>query len=74
MSTFAKALRSYMDAQGLTQSEVAGRTGVAQPVIGRLLGTAQPQMPTLLRIASGLGVEIRIKFDGSVTIEEKEKE
>lgn len=49
--------------QNLTQSELAARTGIRQSNISRIeKGQALPSIPTLCKIARGLGKRLQIKF------------
>jgi len=57
------ALRRARIAQGLTQAELAGRTGVKQPVIARLENPDHDvKVGTLEKIAEVLGVELTVGF------------
>ena len=50
-------------ASGLTQKELADRTGIAQGDISKLEnGTANPSLKTLKRLAAGMGMKIKIEF------------
>lgn len=54
-------LIGYRAEHGLTQAELAARVGMPQPQIARLeFGENEPRMGTLRRIATALGVELRI--------------
>ncbi|MDR1330331.1 MAG: helix-turn-helix transcriptional regulator [Oscillospiraceae bacterium] len=49
--------------QGLTQGELAERTGIARCNISRLEGgTYNPSLGFLMRVARGLGKEVHIEF------------
>lgn len=49
---------------GLTQRQLAERTGVPQSVIARIeSGSRQPTIPTLDRILAGAGVELRYRLE-----------
>jgi predicted transcriptional regulator len=49
--------------QGLTQKELAERTGIKQPNISRLEnGQCSPTVDTLTALARGLGKELKISF------------
>lgn len=53
----ARALVRARHAAGLTQTELARRSGTAQAVISRIeCGTVSPSLDTLTRIAKGLGM------------------
>ncbi|MCL1890759.1 MAG: helix-turn-helix domain-containing protein [Coriobacteriia bacterium] len=48
---------------GMSQSELARRTGIKQPNISRLeRGACSPTLDTLAALAQGLGKEMRISF------------
>lgn len=48
---------------GLTQKQLAERTGIAQSDISRLEnGSANPSLNTLSRLADGLGMQLKIEF------------
>lgn len=48
---------------GMTQKELSERTGIAQGDISRLeKGNANPSLRTLQRLASGLGMSLRLDF------------
>jgi len=68
-NSFGSALADFMKQNHLTQQEVAERTGIAQPVIGRLLKVAQPELPTIRKIADGLKVDVHIGADGDIVID-----
>jgi transcriptional regulator with XRE-family HTH domain len=70
---FGEALAAFMEQNSLTQQETAERTGVAQPVIGRILKGAKPELPTIGKIAAGLSVDIQIGADGEIKIDPIEK-
>jgi predicted transcriptional regulator len=49
--------------QGLTQKELAERTGIRQPNISRLEhGQCSPTLDTLNALARGLGKELKVTF------------
>jgi predicted transcriptional regulator len=49
--------------QGLTQKELAERTGIRQPNISRLeRGQCSPTLDTLSALARGLGKELKVTF------------
>lgn len=51
------------DAQGITQAELAERTGIRQSNISRLEGgNYNPSLEFLSRIARGLGMELHIEL------------
>lgn len=48
---------------GLTQNELARRTGIAQSDISKLEhGNGNPSVRTLLRLAKGMGMQLKIEF------------
>lgn len=48
---------------GLTQKELSERTGIAQGDISKLeCGNANPSLKTLQRLASGMGMRMRLEF------------
>lgn len=53
----------------LTQAELAQATGINQANISRLEnGTANPSLRTLKRLAAGMGMELRLEFVPTATI------
>lgn len=60
METLAQNLTSLMDAQRLSSAELARKTGIAQPVIYRIMNgqTPNPQLLTIKPLADYLGVSI----------------
>lgn len=59
-------MQAMIDARkerGLTQKELAERTGIAQGDISKLEnGSANPSLRTLRRLAEGMGMKICISF------------
>jgi len=54
---FADRVRSLMEEAGLTQEDLAQRTGVGQPAISNILNRqCRPQRRTVARFAEALGV------------------
>lgn len=48
---------------GLTQAQLSERTGIAQSDISKLEnGYGNPSLRTLQRLASGMGMELKIQF------------
>ena len=48
---------------GLTQKQLAERTGIAQSDISKLeTGNANPSLTTLRRLATGMGKQLKIEF------------
>lgn len=60
---FARRLQEARKNLGMTQSEVAKLTNIAQADISRIeSGRANPTISTLARFAKGLGMEIDIRL------------
>lgn len=58
-----QAMIDARKASGLTQKQLADRTGITQADISRLeSGTGNPSLRTLQRLAAGMGMRIRIDF------------
>ena len=59
-------IQAIIDARkksGLTQKELAKRTGIAQADISKLEnGNANPSLRTLKRLAAGMGMKIKLEF------------
>ena len=59
-------IQAIIDARrqsGLTQKELSERTGIAQGDISKLEhGNANPSISTLQRLASGMGMTLRLEF------------
>lgn len=54
---FANKVRELMESKGMTQEELAERTGVSQPAISNILNRrCRPQQRTVLRFAEALEV------------------
>lgn len=50
-------------ASGLTQKDLADRTGIAQADISKLEnGNANPSLKTLQRLADGMGMKLKLEF------------
>lgn len=50
-------------ASGLTQKQLAEKTGIAQADISKLEnGSANPSLRTLRRLAAGMGMRIKLEF------------
>ena len=57
------ALIDARESAGLTQSELAKKTGIAQGDISKIEnGNANPSLRTLKRLAEGMGKRLRIEF------------
>ena len=59
-------IQAMIDARkksGLTQKELAARTGIAQGDISKIEnGNANPSVRTLQRLASGMGMTLKVEF------------
>ena len=59
-------MQAMIDARkqsGLTQKQLSERTGIAQSDISKMEnGSANPSVRTLLRLADGLGMYLKIEF------------
>ena len=59
-------MQAMLDARksaGLTQAQLAERTGIAQADISKLeSGNANPSLKTLQRLAAGMGMRVKIEF------------
>ncbi len=59
-------IQAMIDARkvsGLTQKQLAERTGIAQSDISKLeTGNANPSLKTLQRLANGMGMKLKISF------------
>lgn len=58
-----QAMIDARKASGLTQKELAERTGIAQGDISKLEnGSANPSIRTLQRLAAGMGMKLQLAF------------
>ena len=58
-----QAMIDARQASGLTQQQLADRTGIAQADISKLEhGNANPSLRTLQRLAAGMGMNLKIEF------------
>lgn len=59
-------IQAMIDARkssGLTQKQLAEKTGIAQADISKLeTGNANPSLRTLQRLAAGMGMKMKIEF------------
>ena len=59
-------IQAMIDARrssGMTQKQLAEKTGIAQADISKLeRGNANPSLRTLQRLAAGMGMQIKIEF------------
>ncbi len=58
-----QAMLDARKAAGLTQKDLAERTGIAQADISKLEnGSANPSLRTLQRLADGMGMKLKLEF------------
>ena len=58
-----QALIEARRASGMTQKELSELTGIAQGDISKLeKGNANPSLRTLIRLAEGLGMHLKVEF------------
>lgn len=58
-----QAMIDARKASGLTQKQLAEKTGIAQADISKLeSGNANPSLRTLRRLAEGMGMQIKLEF------------
>ena len=58
-----QAMIDARQASGMTQKQLADKTGIAQSDISKLEhGNANPSLRTLQRLAAGMGMQIKIEF------------
>lgn len=61
--SIVQAMLDARKASGLTQKDLAERTGIAQADISKLEnGNANPSLKTLQRLAEGMGMKLRLEF------------
>ncbi len=59
-----QALIDARSKSGITQKELAERTGIHQADISRIeRGNANPSLRTLRRLAEGMGMRVKIEFE-----------
>jgi len=59
----AHSLFALRKASGLTQVQLSNKTGIAQCDISRIeSGKANPSIKTLMRLAAGMGMRIKIEY------------
>ena len=58
-----KAMLEARKSMGMTQKELSDKTGITQGDISKLeSGNANPSVRTLQRLASGMGMKLKIEF------------
>ena len=58
-----QAMIDARQASGMTQKQLADKTGIAQADISKLEnGNANPSLKTLQRLAAGMGMQVKIEF------------
>ena len=58
-----QAMIDARKASGLTQQQLAEKTGIAQADISKLEnGSANPSLRTLRRLADGMGMQLKLEF------------
>lgn len=58
-----QAIIDARQASGMTQKELAEKTGITQADISRLeSGSANPSLKTLQRLADGMGMRLKLEF------------
>ena len=58
-----QALIEARRASGMTQKELSELTGIAQGDISKLeKGNANPSLRTLIRLAGGMGMQLKVEF------------
>lgn len=58
-----QALIKARRASGMTQKELSELTGIAQGDISKLeKGNANPSLRTLIRLAEGMGMQLKVEF------------
>lgn len=61
--SIVQAMLDARKASGLTQKELADKTGIAQGDISKLEnGSANPSLKTLQRLAAGMGMQLKLEF------------
>ena len=58
-----QAMIDARKASGMTQQQLAEKTGIAQADISKLEnGSANPSLRTLRRLAAGMGMQLKLEF------------
>jgi len=61
--SIVQAIIDARKVSGLTQKDLAERTGIAQSDISKLEnGSANPSLRTLQRLADGMGMKLKLEF------------
>lgn len=61
--TIMQALIDARKSTGLTQKQLAEKTGIAQSDISKLeSGNGNPSLKTIQRLANGLGMRVKLEF------------
>lgn len=61
--SFVQTMLDARKSAGLTQKDLAERTGIAQADISKLEnGNANPSLRTLQRLADGMGMKLKLEF------------
>lgn len=56
---FGEHLKSLLEEKGMTQAELARRTGLTEPAVSRYIkGDRTPRIPQAYRIACAIGVDM----------------
>ena len=63
------ALTELREERGLTQRDIAARTGIKQPMLARIERGQMPTLPTLRRIAHALNARVIIAPDTAIVVE-----
>lgn len=64
-----RRVRELREQQGLSQTELATRTGMTQPAVARFeAGGTVPTLPVLDRLARSLGVELSVQLTPSSSV------
>lgn len=63
------ALTELREKRGLTQRDIAARTGIKQPTLARIERGQMPILPTLRRIAQALNARVIIAPDEPILVE-----
>lgn len=60
--TISMMLTAYMDRWGITQTELAGRLGIKQPSMSKLLNGSNMRLSSLQRIIEALDANLRLEI------------